>query len=177
MEALEDLVRAGKIKYYGWSTDDVNRASLFAGGEHCTAIEHRLNVFNDHPAMLELCQAHDLASLNRVPLLMGILSGGWSSSMRLKKGDPRARWFEDEGFLKLLDCAQEIEQFLTNDGRSCVQGALGWIWARSQLTIPLPGFRNMAQMKELVHARQFGPLPANIMGAIEEKLKCSGIGG
>ena len=46
MQALEDLVRAGKIRYYGWSTDDVERARLFARGEHCIAIEHRLNVFN-----------------------------------------------------------------------------------------------------------------------------------
>ena len=85
MEVLEDLVHAGKIRYYGWSTDDVERASLFAGGEHCTAIEHRLNVFNDNPAMLELCQAQDLASLNKVPLLMGVLSGCWSPSMKLKR--------------------------------------------------------------------------------------------
>jgi aryl-alcohol dehydrogenase-like predicted oxidoreductase len=46
LEVLEDLVRAGKIRYYGWSTDDVERARLFARGEHCIAIEHRLNVFN-----------------------------------------------------------------------------------------------------------------------------------
>jgi aryl-alcohol dehydrogenase-like predicted oxidoreductase len=67
MEVLEDLVRAGKIRYYGWSTDDVERARLFARGEHCIAIEHRLNVFNDHAAMLDLCREQDLASLNRVP--------------------------------------------------------------------------------------------------------------
>jgi aryl-alcohol dehydrogenase-like predicted oxidoreductase len=30
MEALEDLVRVGKIRYYGWSTDDVERARVFA---------------------------------------------------------------------------------------------------------------------------------------------------
>ena len=35
MGVLEDLVRAGKIRWYGWSTDDVERARLFAGGEHC----------------------------------------------------------------------------------------------------------------------------------------------
>ena len=87
MEVLEDLVCAGKIHYYGWSTDDVERARLFAGGEHCIAIEHRLNVFNDNAAMLDLCQEQDLASLNRVPLLMGLLTGRWSSETKLKEGD------------------------------------------------------------------------------------------
>ena len=58
MEVLEELVCAGKIRYYGWSTDDVERARLFAGGEHCIAIEHRLNVFNDNAAMLDLCRVN-----------------------------------------------------------------------------------------------------------------------
>ncbi len=177
MEALEELVRAGKIRYYGWSTDDVERARLFAGGEHCIAIEHRLNVFNDNAAMLDLCREKDLASLNRVPLLMGVLTGRWSPETKLEQGDRRAPWFEDEGFLKLLACARGIEPYLASDGRSCVQGALGWIWARSPLTIPLPGFRNMEQMQELVHARQFGPLPSDVMQAIAERVKSAGFAG
>jgi aryl-alcohol dehydrogenase-like predicted oxidoreductase len=171
METLEDLVRAGKIRYYGWSTDDVERARLFAGGEHCIAIEHRLNVFNDNESMLDLCQEQDLASLNRVPLLMGVLTGRWSPETKLEEGDPRAGWFEQEGFLKVLVCAQQIEPYLTGDGRSYAQGALGWIWRRSPLTIPLPGFRNMEQMQALVRAQQYGPLPLDAMQAIAERVK------
>jgi aryl-alcohol dehydrogenase-like predicted oxidoreductase len=174
MEVLEDLVRTGKIRYYGWSTDDVERARLFAGGEHCIAIEHRLNVFNDNPDMLDLCQEQDLASLNRVPLLMGVLTGRWSTETKLDWSDPRAEWFEQEGFLKVLDCAQQLEPYLTSGGRSHVQGALGWIWARSPVTIPLPGFRNMEQVQTLVQAQQFGPLPPDIMQAIAERVKEAG---
>jgi len=174
MEVLEDLVRAGKIRYYGWSTDDVERASLFAGGEHCIAIEHRLNVFNDNAAMLDLCQEQDLASLNRGPLLMGVLAGRWSAETKLEQDDPRAGWFKHEEFLKVLSCAKQIEPYLTRDGRSSVQGALGWIWARSPLTIPLPGFRNMEQIQALVQALQFGPLPLGVMQEIAEQLKRAG---
>lgn len=175
MEVLEDLVRAGKIRYYGWSTDDVERARLFAGGEHCIAIEHRLNLFNDNAVMLDLCQEQDLASLNRVPLLMGLLTGRWSPETKLEQGDPRAGWFEDEGFLKLLACAQQIEPYLTSDGRSVVQGALGWIWGRFPLTIPLPGFRNMEQMRALTQAQQFGPLSPEVMQVIAEQVKAGTI--
>jgi aryl-alcohol dehydrogenase-like predicted oxidoreductase len=171
MGVLEDLVRAGKIRYYGWSSDDVGRARLFARGEHCIAIEHRLNVFNDNAAMLDLCREQDLASLNRVPLLMGMLTGRWSPETKLEESDPRAQWFEHEEFLKVLACAQQIEPYLTSDGRSYVQGALGWIWARSPLAIPVPGFRTMEQMQALVQARQFGPLPLDAMQAIAERVK------
>jgi aryl-alcohol dehydrogenase-like predicted oxidoreductase len=175
IEVLEDLVRAGKIRYYGWSTDDVERARIFASGEHCIAIEHRLNVFNDNAAMLGLCQEQSLASLNRGPLLMGVLAGRWSPETILQEGDPRAKWFEQEGFRELLACVQQIRSYLTIDGRSNVQGALGWIWARSPLTIPLPGFRNMEQIRALVRAREIGPLPFEAMQAIAERIKTAEI--
>ena len=171
IEVLEDLVRGGEIRYYGWSTDDVERARHFARGEHCTAIEHRFNVFNDNQAMLDLCREQDLASLNRVPLLMGVLTGRWSPETVLEQGDRRVGWFELGGFLQVLADAKEIEPYLTSGGRSYVQGALGWIWARSPLTVPLPGFRNIEQMLALVEARQFGPLPPDVMEAIAERLR------
>jgi aryl-alcohol dehydrogenase-like predicted oxidoreductase len=171
IEVLENLVQAGKIRYYGWSTDDVERARFFARGEHCTAIEHRLNIFNNNPAMLDLCREQDLASLNRGPLLMGVLTGRWSLETKLQDGDPRAQWFEHQEFRQVLACAQQIEPYLTSDGRSYVQGALGWIWARSPLTIPLPGFRDMEQLQVLVQAQAFGPLPRDVMEAIAERVK------
>ena len=116
MGVLEDLVQEGKIRYYGWSTDDVERARLFAQEEHCTAIEHRLNVFMDNAEMLNICQEKDLASLNRVPLLMGVLTGRWSTETKLPDHDRRADWFGDEGLLKLVDYAQQIEPLLATDG-------------------------------------------------------------
>ena len=175
MQTLEELVQAGKIRHYGWSTDDVARARLFAGGEHCTAIEHRLNVFNDNSEMLSLCQQENLASLNRVPLLMGLLTGRWTLETKLGKNDPRAQWFEEDNFRKVLACVNGLEPYLTSDGRSYVQGALSWIWARSPISIPLPGFRNRDQMVELIHALEFGPLPQNEMRAVAEHIKNSGI--
>ena len=165
---LEDLVRVGRIRAYGWSTDDVERARVFASGDHCTAIEHRLNVFHDAPAMLDLCREHDLASLNRVPLLMGLLTGRWTEETRLDHDDRRAPWFGQEGFRDLLVRTRTIAPHLTRDGRSTAQGALGWIWARSPLAVPLPGFRDMEQLRELVEARRFGPLPPDAMRAIAE---------
>jgi aryl-alcohol dehydrogenase-like predicted oxidoreductase len=112
--------------------------------------------------------------LNRVPLLLGVLAGRWTPETKLEEDDPRAQWFKEEEFLKVLACANQIEPYLTNDGRSYVQGALGWIWARSPLTIPLPGFRNMEQMQELVQAQQFGPLPLNVLQAIADQVERAG---
>ncbi len=55
MEALEELVTEGKIRWYGWSTDTVDRAEVFAKGEHCTSVQFALNVAHDNPEMRQLC--------------------------------------------------------------------------------------------------------------------------
>ena len=159
-DALEDLVGKGKIRYYGWSTDDPERARLFAEGPHCTAIEHRLNIFQESAAedMLDLCDEQNLASINRVPLLMGVLTGRWNRGSVLDEEDRRSDWLKDEEFLELLDRAESIQRFVTEGGRSYVQGAIGWVWTRHPRAIPVPGFRTMRQMVDLVGAMDRGPL-------------------
>jgi aryl-alcohol dehydrogenase-like predicted oxidoreductase len=67
---LEDLAGDGMIRSYGWSTDDPERAASFARGPHCAAVQHELNVLADAPAMLEVCDAWDIARIDRQPLAM-----------------------------------------------------------------------------------------------------------
>ena len=57
---------------------------------------------------------------------------------------------------------------LTADGRTLVQGALGWIWARSERTIPIPGFKTVAQVEENAGALAHGPLAADAHAEIDD---------
>lgn len=157
-DALEDLVGEGKIRYYGWSTDDLARARTFAQGRHCTAVEHRFNIIMDAPQMLALCEEEDLASVNRIPLGLGLLSGRWTASTQLPEDDRRREFFQVPRFLELLETVQSLGPVLTRDGRSYVQAALGWIWARSPRTVPVPGFRTIEHVEEDAEALRLGPL-------------------
>jgi aryl-alcohol dehydrogenase-like predicted oxidoreductase len=163
---LEELVDEGKIRYYGWSTDDLERARFFARGSHCTAIEHRLNIMMDAPDMLALCDEYDLASINRIPLAMGVLSGRWTASTQLPEDDWRSEFFEVPKFLEDLETVRAMGPVLTRDGRSYVQAALGWIWARSPRTVPVPGFRTVEQVEEDAEAMRLGPLSEEQMQEI-----------
>jgi aryl-alcohol dehydrogenase-like predicted oxidoreductase len=168
---LEELVDEGKIRYYGWSTDDLERARFFAQGRHCTAIEHRLNIMMDAPDMLALCDEYDLASINRIPLAMGMLSGKWTASTQLPEDDWRSEFFTVPEFLRDLEKVQAMGQVLTRDGRSYVQGALGWIWARSPRTVPVPGFRTVEQVEEDAKALHLGPISEEQMQEIRRLRK------
>ncbi|WP_020579822.1 aldo/keto reductase [Actinopolymorpha alba] len=166
---LEDMVADGLIRAYGWSTDNVGNAKLFATGEHCASIQHDLNIFSDAPEMLAACQEFDVASINRAPLAMGLLTGKFRADFQLPADDVRAnapsiQWFKDgKPNPELLAKLEAVREILRSDGRTLTQGALAWIWGRSERTIPIPGFKSVAQVEENAGALEFGPLkPAQL---------------
>jgi aryl-alcohol dehydrogenase-like predicted oxidoreductase len=158
-EILESLVVEGKIRHYAWSTDDPARAQLFAEGEHCVAVQHHMNVLQDAPGLLAVCDTYDLASIVRGPLASGFLSGKYSADnidTALSQGDFRLQSRAEA--LDLIGKLPAVRDVLTSGGRTLVQGALAWIWARSPHAIPIPGFRTLAQVEENCAALAYGPL-------------------
>jgi aryl-alcohol dehydrogenase-like predicted oxidoreductase len=173
---LEELVADGLIRGYGWSTEDPQRAAVFAGGVRYAAVQHPMNVLADAPAMLAACDAHDLASINNGPLAMGLLTGKYGPGSRLPADDVRAAqpWVgyftggrPAPAWLARLDAIREV---LTGGGRTLAQGALGWLLARSPRTVPIPGIRTVTQAEQNAAALRLGPLPEAHMAEIARLL-------
>jgi aryl-alcohol dehydrogenase-like predicted oxidoreductase len=170
-ETLEDLVEEGKIRWYGWSTDDPQRARLFAQGRHCTAIEHRLNLLLDAPEMLAVCEELDLASINRIPLLMGLLSGRYTPERLPPDDDVRSLFFSHSRVAEDAELLNRVKAILTRSNRTLAQGALAWILSRSHITIPIPGFRSVAQVEDNVGTLTVEPFSPEEMNEIQAILK------
>ena len=178
MVVLEELVRAGKIRTYGWSTDDVERAKLFAQGEHCAAVQFQANVISQNPEMVKTCEELNLTGINRGPLAMGLLSGKYKSDTKVSSGDIRGagmgwmKYFNPDGTPsgEFLDRMEKVKILLISDGRSLVQGALGWLWASSEAMLPIPGFRTVKQIEENAKAMEYGPLSKETFKEIQTLL-------
>jgi aryl-alcohol dehydrogenase-like predicted oxidoreductase len=178
-ETLERLVEEGKIRAYGWSTDYPERVEVFAQGPNCTAVQLQLNVLDNNPEVIALCEKYDLAALNRGPLAMGLLTDKYSANTSLAVDDVRGKkspeWMKyfknGQPNKEWLSKRDAVRQILTSNGRSVAQGALAWLWARSQKTLPIPGFRTVKQVEENAGAMQFGPLTAEQMYEIDVMLE------
>ena len=156
---LEELVSAGKIRWYGWSTDVVNSAREFAVGAHCTSIQFRLNALFDNAEMRKVCADFDLAGINKDPLNKGILTGKFSSTSTFPDNDIRSRAnFSDPEIVKRLKIVDEIRDILTSNGRTMAQGALAYIWALDERMVPIPGFKSVKQVQDNAGTMEFGPL-------------------
>ena len=72
-----------------------------------------------------------------------------------KDGKPTQAW---------LNALESIREVLTSQGRTLAQGALAWIWARSEKTIPIPGFKTVEQVEENCKAHGVWPVDAGADG-------------
>ncbi|MEU8300115.1 aldo/keto reductase [Micromonospora sp. NPDC048909] len=175
---LEELVADGLIRAYGWSTDRPDRAAAFGpGAAGATAVQHNLSVLRDAPELLAVCDKYDLASVNRGPLGMGLLTGKYTAASTLPRDDVRGlapgwlEWFRGgRPAPEWLRRVAAVRAALTGDGRTLAQGALGWIWARSGRTIPIPGCRTVAQVEENAAALDRGPLAPDQFAEVERQL-------
>ncbi|MBX2884348.1 MAG: aldo/keto reductase [Granulosicoccus sp.] len=174
-DEMEKALQSGKISGFGWSTDFTASAAAMAERSGFVAVEHAMHVLMDAPKMQATVEQHQLLALIRSPLAMGLLSGKYSTSSTLPETDVRATnpgWAKyyvngkpNPEYMKRFDAVSTLLQI---DGRSTVQGALAWLWAKSPLNIPLPGARTVKQVEELAAARAYGALPASTMDEIAE---------
>jgi len=171
MEILEQLVKEGKIRFYGWSTDIVDRARIFADGEHCTAIQFALNINHDNPEMRALCSEFDLGGINKSPLNKGILTGKFNPDSTFPADDIRHQLDFHEGVpaerLKQVDALRDV---LTSQGHTLAQAALAYILALDQRMVPIPGFKSVQQVEENANTLQLGPLNDGQMEQISDIL-------
>ena len=175
-EVLEALVAQGKIRTYGWSTDRTDAAEAFSTSPSCGTVQQQLNVFDGNSELLALCERLNLASINRAPLGMGMLTGKLTPGSTFHDDDVRkhAKWFagitDGRPSQAWLDKLESIRTVLTSGGRTLAQGALAWLWGRSDNTVPIPGFRTVAQVEENAGAMAFGPLTPAQMTEIDRIL-------
>jgi aryl-alcohol dehydrogenase-like predicted oxidoreductase len=174
--AFEELVAAGKIRAYGTSATNPDVIAVVAAGGHGVSVQQELNVFGADEPALAACERHDLAVLARTPLAMGLLSGKYRTPDQLPAGDVRRHtpwwsFFGDAEMPQWLARLDAVRDVLTSDGRTLVQGALAYVWARSERSIALPGVRTAAQAEELVGSLGHGPLDADQLATVDRLLE------
>ena len=171
MDVLEELVNEGKIRWYGWSTDNPERACVFAGGEHCTSIQFDLNVLRDNPENRSICAKFDLGGINKSPLNRGILTGKFNPDSTFPEDDIRHGLSFKEGVgAERLSQLEAVRGVLTANGHTLAQASLAYIWALDERMVPIPGFKTTKQVEENAGAMELGLLSREQMQQIEEIL-------
>lgn len=176
--ALDDLVRAGKLRHYGVSVERVDEALAALQYPGVQSVQIIFNLFRQRPAadFLPAAQRAGVGVLARLPLSSGMLSGKFTHGSTFGADDHRGFNRHGEAFDKGetfsgVDYEQglaavEALRALLPDGVSMARLALRWILMHDAVTCAIPGGRSPAQVDENVSAAELAALPAPLMQAL-----------
>jgi aryl-alcohol dehydrogenase-like predicted oxidoreductase len=175
---LDDLVTAGKLRYYGVSVEKVDEALAALAHPGVQSIQIIFNMFRLKPAerLFPEAQARQVGILARVPLASGLLTGKMDRDTTFPPDDHRHFNREGQMFDKGetlsgvpydvgLDTVEQLRP-LVPAGATLAQLALRWILMFNAVTCAIPGARNERQARENAEAARLPPLDADDMAAV-----------
>ena len=162
LRAFDDLVRSGKVRYFGLSNFTASQLVRSLGLSRANGwsapvalqAEYSLLVRETEWELLPVCEEEGLALLAWSPLGGGWLSGKYRQGQapdpgsRVGRGDrwddqPEQR--ENELAWRVIDC---LRQIAADRGKSCAQVAINFLLRRSPRVIPIFGARNLEQLNQ-----------------------------
>lgn len=177
---LDDLVAAGKLRYYGVSVEKVEEALKALEYPNVQSVQIIFNIFRQRPAELFFheAQRRQVGILARVPLASGLLSGKFTRSSTFAADDHRAfnrhgeTFDRGETFSGLdyetgLQAVEALRGLMPRDWR-LAQLALRWILMFPAVTCAIPGAKRPAQVEENLAAIDLPPLPETMLAGIRE---------
>ncbi len=168
---LDDLVKAGKLRYYGVSVEKVEEALKAIEYPGVQTVQIIFNIFRQRPADLFFGEAQRkrVGILARVPLASGMLSGKFTRASTFAADDHRGFNRHGEAFdrgetFAGVDYEQGLKAVealrpLVPPGQSMAQMALRWILTFPAVSCAIPGAKRPAQVEENARAADLPPLP------------------
>ena len=176
--ALDDLVAAGKIKFYGVSVEKVEEALKAIEYPNVQSVQIIFNMFRQRPAELFFQEARrkQVGILARVPLASGLLTGKMTRSTQFEADDHRSfnrhgesfdrgETFSGVDYETGLDAVDELKALLP-DGWTMPQFALRWILMFDAISCVIPGGKTVAQITDNANTSDLPPLSDEQMSAI-----------
>jgi aryl-alcohol dehydrogenase-like predicted oxidoreductase len=160
MATLAELQQAGKIRWYGISTNDreVIDQLRTLGPLHVLQVGYNL-LERDADALLNWALDEHIGTLIRVPLAKGMLTGKYSGprALSMPEGDHRHERFNrpetQEGLSKLTELG-----FLQTPKRSMVQSALRFVLDHPGVSCVISGAKTRQQAEENARASDVSSL-------------------
>lgn len=160
MPTLAELQQAGKIRWYGISTNDREAIDQLRalGPLHMLQIGYNL-LERDADALLNWARDEQIGTLIRVPLAKGMLTGKYSgpNAMAMPEGDHRHARFNRPDVQDGLNKLSELG-FLQTPERSMVQAALRFVLDHPGVSCVISGAKTRQQAEENASASDLTPL-------------------
>ena len=175
---LDDLVKAGKLHYYGVSVEKVEEALKAIEYPNVQSVQIIFNIFRHRPTELffEEAKKRQVGILARVPLASGMLTGKLKADSTFDTDDHRAfnrhgeafdrgETFSGVDYETGLEAVEELKAICPAN-MSMVQFALRWILMFDAVTCAIPGAKRPSQAEENFSISDLPPLSEEAMSQV-----------
>lgn len=177
---LDDLVRQGKIRFYGVSVERVDEALKAITYPNVQSVQIIFNIFRQKPAeqFFPAARERQVGILARVPLASGLLTGKFRPDSQFAQNDHRnfnrhgeafdaGETFSGVDYETGLRAVEELRRLVPR-GATMAQFALRWILMFPEVTTAIAGAKNPQQAADNVGAASLPPLSEETMQKVRE---------
>jgi aryl-alcohol dehydrogenase-like predicted oxidoreductase len=169
LEALNDVVRAGKARYigassmYAWQFAKALYTSRLHGWAEFVSMQDHLNLLSreEELEMLPLCADQHIGVIPWSPLARGRLTRDWDETSERQKVDANAtnRYRAQEGAREIVN---QVGAIAKKRGVSRAQIGLAWLLQKPEVTAPIVGVGKPVHLTDAVAAVSISLTPEEL---------------
>ena len=157
MEALHDVVKAGKVRYLGassmwaWQFAAMQHAADLGGWTRFVSMQNQYSLLQreEEREMFGLLESQGVGSLPWSPLAKGRLARPWSETTQRSSNDPLQERYVDDANPPIVAAVQRVAEA---HGLPMAQVALAWVLRNPVVTAPIVGPTKEHHLADAVEA-------------------------
>jgi aryl-alcohol dehydrogenase-like predicted oxidoreductase len=157
MRALDDLVRAGKVRYLGassmwaWQFAKAQHAAVVNGWTTFSAMQDQYNVLKreEERDMIPMCEDQGVGLTPYSPLAKGRATRPWGQRTARSSSDNVAKAFDRDVDEPVVDAIQKVAE---GRGVAMAQVALAWVLSKPVVSCPIVGATKPNHLRDAVAA-------------------------
>jgi aryl-alcohol dehydrogenase-like predicted oxidoreductase len=161
MEALNDVVRAGKARYIGasamwaWQFQKALHVAEKHGWTRFISMQNHLNLIyrEEEREMLPLCREEEIGSIPYSPLASGRLTRDWSSETTLRFETDQIQKMKYDASAEMdRPVVERVAELAKKRGVTRAHIVLAWLLQKEPVTAPIVGATKIAHLEEAIGA-------------------------
>lgn len=160
MEALHDVVKAGKARYigassmYAWQFATMQHTAQVNGWTKFVSMQNQVNLLyrEEEREMLPLCEAEGVGVMPWSPLARGRLARQWGEVTERSKTDDFAQTLYSKTQDADRKVVEALSQLASERNLPMAQIALAWLLHKSAVTSPIIGASKARQLDDAISA-------------------------
>lgn len=178
VRAMDDLIRSGKIIYWGtsvWEADQIASAAAIADKFGCyrpQVEQPRYNMIDRHieAEIMPACSRHGMGIVVWSPLAMGLLTGKYNDGVPAGSRGAESDWLKGELTEANIGRVKKLTEIAGYLGVSTAQLALAWVLRKPEISCAITGATRAGHIESNVIASEI-VLEPQVLDDIEAVLK------